>query len=72
MPHRSHRFATARRRFGASVASLALAAGGLTGAAVLAQLAAAPPAAALDNHLAATPPMGFNDWNAFAATSASS
>src|SRR5947209_1881617 len=23
------------------------------------------PAAALDNGLAATPPMGFNDWNAF-------
>ena len=29
-------------------------------------LAAAQPAAALDNGLAATPPMGWNDWNAFA------
>jgi alpha-galactosidase len=29
------------------------------------QFAAAPPAAALDNGLVTTPPMGFNDWNAF-------
>ncbi|GAA1949822.1 glycoside hydrolase family 27 protein [Kitasatospora viridis] len=28
-------------------------------------LAAAPPAAALDNGLATTPPLGFNDWNAY-------
>ena len=28
-------------------------------------LAAAPRAQALDNGLARTPPMGFNDWNAF-------
>src|SRR6188472_1246912 len=28
-------------------------------------LATAGPALALDNGLAATPPMGFNDWNAF-------
>src|SRR3954452_18926265 len=30
-----------------------------------ATLAGAAPAAALDNGLARTPPMGFNDWNAF-------
>jgi alpha-galactosidase len=36
------------------------------GAAVLtAQVAAAPRVQALDNGLALTPPMGFNDWNAF-------
>jgi alpha-galactosidase len=35
-------------------------------ASVLVILAAAPPrASALDNGLARTPPMGFNDWNAF-------
>ena len=28
-------------------------------------VATAGPALALDNGLAATPPMGFNDWNAF-------
>ena len=28
-------------------------------------LRAAPPAQALDNGLAKTPPMGWNDWNAF-------
>src|SRR6266699_3926847 len=28
-------------------------------------LRAAPPAQALDNGLARTPPMGWNDWNAF-------
>jgi Alpha galactosidase A/NPCBM/NEW2 domain/Alpha galactosidase C-terminal beta sandwich domain/NPCBM-associated, NEW3 domain of alpha-galactosidase len=31
----------------------------------LTSLALAAPAAALDNGLAATPPMGYNDWNAF-------
>jgi alpha-galactosidase len=34
-------------------------------AAVTAGFATAPPAAALDNGLAITPPMGFNDWNSF-------
>src|SRR5262249_60396122 len=33
--------------------------------AVAVQLATAAPAVALDNGLALTPPMGFNDWNAF-------
>jgi alpha-galactosidase len=40
--------------------------GALGAAAVTANVAAtAAPAAALDNGLALTPPMGFNDWNAF-------
>src|SRR6266496_5565777 len=33
--------------------------------AVAVQVSRAAPAAALDNGLALTPPMGFNDWNAF-------
>jgi regulation of enolase protein 1 (concanavalin A-like superfamily) len=33
--------------------------------AVVLTFTAAPPAVALDNGLAQTPPMGFNDWNAF-------
>src|SRR4051812_27942085 len=41
----------------------------LPGALPLGTAAAAPaaagPASALDNGLALTPPMGFNDWNAF-------
>src|SRR4051812_16190045 len=37
----------------------------LTLGAAAAVTAASPPAAALDNGLARTPPMGFNDWNAF-------
>jgi alpha-galactosidase len=41
--------------------SVALAVAG----AVALTFAAAPSAAALDNGLAQTPPMGFNDWNAF-------
>jgi alpha-galactosidase len=60
-----------RRRLTASVAAAALAAGGLAeggavtaGAAVTAQIAAALPAAAVGNGLAATPQMGFNNWNA--------
>ncbi|WUH95597.1 NPCBM/NEW2 domain-containing protein [Streptomyces sp. NBC_00433] len=40
-------------------------AGGLGLAAFTAGVATAPPAAALDNGLAITPPMGFNDWNSF-------
>jgi alpha-galactosidase len=49
------------RRLGALVAATALAA--LTAVAV--QTTTAPSAAALDNGLVRTPPMGFNDWNAF-------
>ena len=45
----------------AALATLALAVAGT--AAV--QLSSAAPAAALDNGLAKTPPMGWNDWNAF-------
>src|SRR5437879_3622905 len=60
MSHEPHGM---RRRFAASAVSLSLAAGGLTGVAVLAATATAPPAAALDNGLALTPQMGFNNWN---------
>ncbi|MEU6852227.1 NPCBM/NEW2 domain-containing protein [Actinacidiphila alni] len=71
MPHERsltpHRF---RQRLAASAASLTLVAGAGAGLAALAataavsvQLAAAPPAAALDNGLALTPQMGFNNWN---------
>ncbi|MFJ1901655.1 MULTISPECIES: glycoside hydrolase family 27 protein [unclassified Streptomyces] len=62
-----------RRRFAASAASLALTAGGLAGAAAVtsgvavgvqvAAVAAAPQAAAVENGLALTPQMGFNNWN---------
>src|SRR3954465_10944560 len=38
---------------------------GLLGAVATVETALAPSAAALDNGLAKTPPMGFNDWNAF-------
>jgi hypothetical protein len=41
-------------------------------AGALASLAVAAPAQALDNGLARTPPMGFNDWKRSAATSPSS
>jgi alpha-galactosidase len=60
-----------RRRLAASVAAAALAAGGpaeggavAAGATLTAQLAAAHPAGAVGNGLAATPQMGFNNWNA--------
>ncbi|MFF7365497.1 ricin-type beta-trefoil lectin domain protein [Streptomyces sp. NPDC008125] len=62
-----------RHRLAASVASFTLALGGLTGAAAvttgvtagaqLTAVAAAPEAAALENGLARTPQMGFNNWN---------
>src|SRR3954465_272393 len=42
-----------------------LLAGALTLGTAAAVPAAAGPASALDNGLALTPPMGFNDWNAF-------
>src|SRR3954447_15389693 len=48
----------------ASLAAVGTVAGLICGAAAV-QLAAAPSALALDNGLAKTPPMGFNDWNAF-------
>ncbi|MFJ8857556.1 glycoside hydrolase family 27 protein [Streptomyces sp. NPDC102451] len=70
MLHEQHSF---RQRLAASVASLTLAAGSLTGAAVvtagvtagtqIVAVASAPEAAALENGLARTPPMGFNNWN---------
>lgn len=70
MPFERHSF---RHRLAASTASLTLAAGSLTGAAALTtltagvavttQIAAAPEAAALENGLARTPQMGFNNWN---------
>ncbi|MFD6529712.1 glycoside hydrolase family 27 protein [Streptomyces sp. NPDC060184] len=60
-------------RLTASAASLTLAVGGLAGAAALtsgvaagvqlAAVAAAPDAAAVENGLARTPQMGFNNWN---------
>ncbi|HEY7048024.1 MAG TPA: NPCBM/NEW2 domain-containing protein [Jatrophihabitantaceae bacterium] len=46
------------RRIGAVVAATVVAAG-------LSVVATAAPAQALDNGLAKTPPMGFNDWNSF-------
>ncbi|BBA95696.1 putative alpha-galactosidase [Actinacidiphila reveromycinica] len=54
------------RRLIACATAGVLWAGGLGAVAVTAQVAvSAAPAAALDNGLALTPPMGFNDWNAF-------
>ena len=47
-----------RRRLITTVSALALVAG-------LSVVVAAAPAQALDNGLAKTPPMGFNDWNSF-------
>jgi alpha-galactosidase len=47
-------------RLRALITTVALAAAPLAGA-----IAAAPPAAALNNGLALTPQMGFNDWNAY-------
>ncbi|MDH6123950.1 NPCBM/NEW2 domain-containing protein [Kitasatospora sp. GP82] len=51
-----------RRRSAAVLTSLALLATGATTLAAV-QLASAPPASALDNGLALTPQMGFNNWN---------
>jgi alpha-galactosidase len=54
------------RRLLACATACALWAGALGAVAVTADVVAtATPAAALDNGLATTPPMGFNDWNAF-------
>src|SRR5436309_2553671 len=49
-----------RRRISAVVAAV-LVAGAVTAAGAT-MVATAPPAQALDNGLAMTPPMGFNDW----------
>ena len=57
-----------RRRFTALISTMATVAATIviaTGAAVAGQLVSASPAFALDNGMARTPPMGFNDWNAF-------
>jgi alpha-galactosidase len=54
-------FPSIRKRAVAALAALALTAGVVAAEQVIAQA----PAAALDNGLAKTPPMGFNDWNAF-------
>jgi alpha-galactosidase len=54
------------RRLLACATATTLWAGALgAGAVTVAVVATASPATALDNGLAATPPMGFNDWNAF-------
>jgi alpha-galactosidase len=53
------------RRILACVTAGAVWTGALGLAAVTAGVATAPPALALDNGLAVTPPMGFNDWNSF-------
>jgi alpha-galactosidase len=54
-----------RQRAAAAVGALSMALG-LTATAVVAeQVIAQSPAGAIDNGLALTPPMGFNDWNAF-------
>ena len=49
----------------AGVAASTLVAGLVVAAPLAVDLVAAPSAAALDNGLAATPQMGWNDWNAF-------
>ncbi|MEV6011029.1 NPCBM/NEW2 domain-containing protein [Streptomyces sp. NPDC051976] len=70
MPHEQH---TIRQRLAASAASFTLLVAGAgagagalaltAAAAVTAQIATAGPAAAVDNGLALTPQMGFNNWN---------
>ena len=60
----THTFSRSRRWFaGATGGALALA--GCLAAGTATQIVAAAPAAAVANGLAKTPPMGFNDWNAF-------
>jgi alpha-galactosidase len=56
---------TRRRRLAAAVSAIGLSIGLMATAVVTEQVIAASPASALDNGLAVTPPMGFNDWNAF-------
>ena len=50
------------RRLGVSIAAAALTVGTVAAVQVL---SATAPAQAVDNGLAKTPPMGFNDWNSF-------
>ncbi len=52
-----------RQRLMASAASIALAAGSLVATAAVTQVITARPAAAVENGLARTPQMGFNNWN---------
>lgn len=59
----THRLAAASASLTLAVGSLAAAAALTAGVAVSTQIAAAPEAAALENGLARTPPMGFNNWN---------
>jgi alpha-galactosidase len=56
---------TGRRRFAAAVSAIGLAVGLSASAVVAEQVVGQAPAAAAANGLALTPPMGFNDWNAF-------
>jgi alpha-galactosidase len=58
-------YRTGRRRFAAALSAFGLAVGLCATAVVAEQVVAQTPAAAIDNGLALTPPMGFNDWNAF-------
>ncbi|MCU1659656.1 MAG: hypothetical protein JWO57_4312, partial [Pseudonocardiales bacterium] len=53
------------RRLTAGLGAAAMAVALSTAAIVTEQVVAQAPAVALDNGLAQTPPMGFNDWNAF-------
>ena len=73
--HPTNRPGAGRRRWGRDTAG-ALAAAGCAAAITLSSVGTAPPASAADGHepsanatatgtLAATPPMGWNDWNRF-------
>jgi len=54
-----------RQKIVSGIGTIALAMGMAAAAVATEQVVAQAPAAALDNGLARTPPMGFNDWNAF-------
>ena len=56
---------TGRRRFVALLSAVGLAVGLSAASIFTVQVISPAPAFALDNGLARTPPMGFNDWNAF-------
>ena len=56
---------TGRRRFVALLSAVGLAVGLSAASIFTVQVISPAPAVALDNGLARTPPMGFNDWNAF-------
>ncbi|MET9618813.1 NPCBM/NEW2 domain-containing protein [Kitasatospora indigofera] len=55
---------TVRRRLAATASAVLVATSALVATTAL-QVASAPPAAALDNHLGRTPQMGWNSWNAY-------